>query len=313
MRTRILLLVNCALILALAVASPHFRSVANAVVLVDNLALEAIALCALTYLLIGGLFDLSMDGVAALSGVVAGQMMTAGINPLAAILAALATGAGIGLVNGYAVNRLKLNPLMVTLATWWIAVGATLGITKALSPYGFPAWFQAIGQARLLGLRAFVGYAVAIVALWSLVLARTVTGRHIYALGGNRRAAELCGVHTDRLGIGLYVQAGLIASFIGLVMCARLNAAAPQVVDGMTLRVIAAAVIGGCSLSGGRGSIVAGLLGLVLMTVLSNATVLLHISPYWQKALIGSVLLIAIATEALGRKSSSGQRAATGG
>lgn len=293
---------NCALVLALAAALPQFRSVANLVVLIDNLALEAIALAALSVLLIGGLFDLSMDGVAALSGVIAGELMVAGVNPAWAGLAALSTGALFGWVNGWAVNKWKLNALMVTLATWWIAAGATLGITKALSPYGFPTWFQAFGQTRVLGLRVFVLYAVVIVGAWSFMLHRTVTGRHIYAIGGNRRAAELCGVRADRLGIGLYMQAGMIAAFIGLVMAARLNAGAPQAVDGMALRVIAAAVIGGCSLAGGRGSIVAGLLGLVLMAVLSNATVLLRISPYWQKALVGGVLLIAIATERFGRK-----------
>lgn len=304
---------NCALILALAVASRPFRSVANLVVLVDNMALEAIALCAITYLLIGGLFDLSLDGTVALSGVVAGKIMEAGVSPLVAILAALVTGAGIGYVNGYAVNRMKLNPLMVTLATWWIGIGATLGMTKAIAPDQFPQWFQALGQTRALGLRVFVFYALAIVAGYSVVLHRTVTGRHIYAIGGNRRAAELCGIRADRLGIGLYVQAGLLAALIGIILCARLNAAAPQAVDGMALRVIAAAVIGGCSLSGGRGSIWAGLLGLVLMAVLTNASIMLHVSPYWQKALIGGVLLIAIATERLGRTSSSGQSAANGG
>ena len=293
---------NCALILALAVASRQFRTTANLVVLIDNLALEAIALCALSYLLIGGLFDLSMDGVAALSGVVAGEIMAAGINPLWGIMAGLITGVAFGMMNGVAVNVWRLNPLMVTLATWWIAIGVTLGITKALSPFGFPEWFQALGQTRVLGLRVFVFYALVIVGAYSFVLRHTVTGRHIYAIGGNRRAAELCGVHSERLGVGLYLQTGLLAALIGLIMCARLNAAAPQVVDGMGLRVIAAAVIGGCSLSGGRGSIMAGLLGLVLMTVLSNGAVLLHVSPYWQKALIGGVLLIAIATERFGRK-----------
>ena len=135
---------------------------------------------------------------------------------------------------------------MVTLASWWIGVGATLGLTLAIAPDQFPAWFQRIGQARVLGLRVFVFYAVAIVAAYSVVLHRTVTGRHIYAIGGNRRAAELCGVRADRLGTGLYVQAGIMAALIGLILCARLNAAAPQAVDGMALRVIAAAVIGGC-------------------------------------------------------------------
>lgn len=274
--------------------------------LIDNLALEAMALSALTLLLIGGLLDLSLDGVAALSGVVAGEMMKAGTHPLAAIAAGLGVGAVFGTVNGWAVNKWRLNPLMVTLATWWIAVGCTYGITRALSPYGFAEWFQALGQTRVLGLRVFVFYALGIFGIWSLVLHKTVTGRHIYALGGNRRAAELCGVRVDRLGIVLYVQSGLVAAFIGLVMCARLNAASPQPVDGMALRAIAAAVIGGCSLAGGRGSIAAGLLGLVLMAVLNNASVLLHVSPYWQKALIGSVLFIAIATEVIGRKNTNG-------
>ena len=270
--------------------------------LIDNLALETIALAVLTPLLIGGFFDLSMDGVAALSGVVAGELMVAGVHPAIAAIAALATGASFGMVNGWAVNKWRLNALMVTLATWWAATGATLGITKALSPYGFPEWFQALGQTRVLGVRVFVFYAAAIVVAGSFLLRRTVTGRHVYAIGGNRRAAELCGIRADRLGIGLYVLTGCMAAVIGLIMAARLNAATPQVIDGMSLRVIAAAVIGGCSLAGGRGSIAAGLLGLVLMTILSNAAVLLHVSPYWQKALIGSVLFIAIATEKLGRK-----------
>jgi len=263
-------------------------------------------LSALTLLLVGGLFDLSCDGVTALAGIVAGEIMDAGGSPVIGIAAALGAGALFGLVNGWAVNKWRLNPLMVTLATWWIAVGATYGITKALSPYGFPEWFLRLGQARLLGLRIFVFYAAAIVLVWSFMLHKTVVGRHIYAIGGNRRAAELCGIRADNLGIGLYIQASLLAAFIGIVMAARINAAAPQAVDGMNLRVIAGAVIGGCALSGGRGSIFAGLLGLVLMSVLSNAAILLHISPYWQRALIGGVLFIAIATERFGRKNTNG-------
>lgn len=256
---------------------------------------------------------MSLDGTAALSGVIAGEMMIHKIDPLWAILAAFATGAAFGLVNGWAVNKWKLNAFMVTLATWWIAAGATMGITMALPPYGFPQWFQSLGQAHIGGIKIFALYALVVLALWSVVLHRTVTGRHIFALGGNRRAAELCGVRTDRLGIGLYIQAGMLAALIGLVMAARLDAASPFPVDGMSLKVIAAAVIGGCSLSGGRGSIMAGLLGLVLMNVLTNAAILLHVSPYWQKALIGSVLLIAIATEVVGRKHSVANSATNGG
>lgn len=283
----------------LALVSEAFRSPANLVVLVDNMAFETIALTGVTLLLIGGLFDLSLDGVVALAGVVAGEVMLAGLDPILGIAAGLGTGALFGAVNGLAVNRWKLNPLMVTLATGWLAVGITLGVTRAIAPFGYPDWFQALGQARFLGFKVFVFYAVVVCLAASLMLHFTVTGRHIYALGGNRRSALLCGVRVDRLGLGLYVFAGLLAALIGVVMAARLNASSPLAVDGMALRVIAAAVIGGCSLSGGRGSIWAGLLGLLLMDVLSNATVLLHVSPYWQKALIGGVLLAAIASERL--------------
>lgn len=301
MRTRLLLAVNLLVFAFLALISEAFRSPANLVVLIDNLAFEAIALSAMTLLLIGGLFDLSLDGVVALCGVIAGEVMLLGLDPALGILAGLLTGLVFGAVNGLAVNRWRLNPLMVTLATGWLAVGITLGLTRAIAPFGYPDWFQALGQARILGLRAFVFYAVVVCLAASLTLHFTTIGRHIYAIGGDRRSAVLCGVRADRLGLGLYVQAGLLAALIGIVMAARLNASSPVAVDGMALRVIAAAVIGGCSLAGGRGSIWAGLLGLTLMAVLANATVLLHVSPYWQKALIGGVLFGAIASERFGK------------
>ena len=128
----------------------------------------------------------------------------------------------------------------------------------------------------------------------ALVLARTKFGRHVYIMGGNPEAGRLFGVQVDGLGIKLYVLMGFLAALIGIVLAARLDAAAPNVVDGMTMRVIAAAVIGGCSLSGGKGGVLAGLLGLLLLNMMTNAMVILGVNPYWQKSWIGAVLLLAL-------------------
>ena len=177
-----------------------------------------------------------------------------------------------------------------------------MGLTKALSPYGFPDAFQALGQSRLLGFRSVVLYAIVAVVILSIVLHYTKIGSHVYVSGDNRQSAELMGIGTTRLGIGMYVLVAGLAGFIGLMVASRLNAASPIAVDGMALRVIAAAVIGGANLSGGKGTIVGGLLGLLLMHILGNAIIQLGVSPYWQKVLLGGILLLAVLIERINFK-----------
>lgn len=261
------------------------------------MALEAIALSGYTLLLIGGYFDLSVDGVVSITGVTAGLLMVNGVDWKISVLLALLVAITIGFVNGIVVAKLKINGLIATLTTWWICVGFSMGLTKALSPYGFPEAFQMIGQARILGFRSLVLYALAAVVILSVVLHYTRTGSHIYVSGDNRQSADLMGINTTRLGIKMYVLVAVLAGFIGLMIASRLNAASPIAVDGMSLRVIAASVIGGVNLSGGKGTIVGGLLGLLLMHVLGNAIIQLGVSPYWQKVLLGGILLSAVLTE----------------
>jgi len=289
-----LIVINALIILIMAIVSPVFASWPNLSAMLANMALESIAMAGLTLLLVAGLFDLSADGTVALTGVIAGKLMINGINPAFAIIAGLATGFIAGLTNGILVMRLKINPIVGTLATWWIMTGASYGLTKSISSYGFPDWFQAIGQARVLGVRVYIFYAVVIIGVLSIVLAKTKFGRHVYILGGNPEAGRLFGVKIEKVGVKLYVIMGVLASLIGIVLAARLDAGAPNAVDGMTMRVLAAAVIGGCALSGGKGNILAGLLGLLLLNMLTNAAVILGLSPYWMKSLVGAVLLLAL-------------------
>lgn len=289
-----LAVINAAFILVMAIAKPVFVSWTNLSVLLANVAFESIAMAGLTLLLVAKLFDLSVDGTVSFAGVLIGKLMVAGLNPVFAILAGLATGALAGLTNGILIMKMKINPIVATLSTWWIMVGASYGLTKSISSYGFPDWFQALGQTQIGGIRIYVIYAIVIVGVLSVVLAKTKFGRHIYIMGGNPEAGRLFGVEVDKVGIYLYVIMGVLASLIGIVLAARLDASPPNAVDGMTMRVIAAAVIGGCALSGGKGNILAGFLGLLLLNMLTNAAIILGVSPYWQKSIIGAVLLLAL-------------------
>ncbi len=300
-RVLLLILVNLVFMLVIGALKPVFLSPKNLSVIFTNLSLETIVMSAVVMLLVAGLFDLSLDGVAAMAGVIAGKLMEAGVHAIPSVAAGLASGLLIGAMNGFAVNKLKVNPLMCTLATWWVTLGVAYGITRSISPYGFPEGFQLIGQARVLGMKVFVFYALAALILFSVWLNKTRFGFHVFATGGDRRAARLHGVKTDRLGISLYMVAALAAAFIGIVLAARLNAATPNAVDGMTLRLIAASVIGGAALSGGKGSVVGAFLGLLLMSILTNAMILFGITPFWQKGIIGGILLAAILLDAVGR------------
>lgn len=289
-----LLVVNIILIIIMRILSPYFLTKDNLVVLINNMALEVIILSGYTLLLIGGYFDLSVDGIVAITGVIAGIMMVAGIPWYVAIIVSMLVAVIIGYINGIVVVKLGVNGLIATLCTWWICIGFALGLTKALSPYGFPKEFQWFGQMTMFGVRLAVPFAVFSAVWLSVILHYHKIGSHIYITGDNKEASKMMGINVTKIGIGLYTLVGLLSGFVGLMIASRLNAASPIAVDGMALRVIAAIVIGGGNLNGGEGSIITGVLGLSIMHILSNAIILLGISPYWQKAMLGGILLTAI-------------------
>lgn len=296
-RTISLVLINVFFVAILSQVTPYFFTKNNLIIILDNMAIEAILLSAYIILLIGGNFDLSVDGVVSSTGVIAGLLIVNEIQWILAIAIALSFSILVGLVNGYVVIRAGINGLIATLTTWWICVGLTLGITKGLSPYGFPEMFQMFGQARLFNFRILVFYALIIVAVLSIVLHFTKIGAHIYSAGSNKISAELMGIPVNKIGIRSYLLMSFLAGLVGLMLASRMNAASVMAIDGTTLKVIAAAVIGGCSLKGGKGTIINGLLGLLLMSILGNSIIHLGVSPYWQKAVMGSILLLAVLSE----------------
>jgi ribose transport system permease protein len=305
-RTIALLLFNAVFILAVGLYNPDFLAPDNLRVIAENMALEAIVMVGAVFLLAAGRFDLSVDGSATLSGVVAGLVMTnSGLPWVVALLAGFATGLAFGIGNGILIEVVGMDPLMTTLGTWWLGIGIALGATQGYSPYGFPTGFSNLGQARVGGMLVFVYYAIVIVAIGAVVLSLTRFGWQVYATGGDREASRLNGVKVVRIGLVLYAASGLLAGVAGTIFAARLGTATSQAFDGLALNVIAAAVIGGAALGGGRGSILGGVLGLLLLNMLGNAAIFVGLSPYWQKGISGVVLLVAVAADVVGRKRSS--------
>lgn len=281
----------------------QFVRVDNFRVILDNMGPDAIVLTGTVLLLAAGRFDLSIDGVANLSGVTAGKLMIDGGLPWELALAiGIGVGLFIGLVNGFLIEVIGLNPLITTLGTWWATSGVALGLTQGFSPTALPQPFDNLGQARVLGLLISVWYAAGFVLLTATILAFTRFGAHIFATGGDREAARLNGVKVRRIGISLYVFSGMLAGVAGVVFAARLATSSPAAFDGLALDVIAAGVIGGASLAGGRGSVIGGLLGLFLLNMLGNAAIYVGISPYWQKAISGAVLLTAVLADVIAER-----------
>jgi ribose transport system permease protein len=305
-RAVIMLFINLAFILIMTQLSPYFlyagNGFANFKVMFVSMAMDTIVLAAMVMLLIGGMFDLSVDGVVNMAGVTTGALLVSGVAIWLAVVAGIAAALVVGLINGVAVTRLKMNPLMTTLGTWWVSQGLAFGVTQGISSHSFPQGFINIGYAAPFGVTMPIWYAGALVALAIWVLAKTKFGYHIYATGGNREGARLHGVKVDRVTIISFMLVALASALAGIVYAARLNAAVPQTVNGLNLRVIAGAVIGGCSLNGGEGTIVGALLGLFFMTMLTNASIMLNISPYWQMCTLGVVVLIAVGADALAKR-----------
>jgi ribose transport system permease protein len=305
-RAIIMLAINIVFIAIMTQLSPYFlyagNGFANFKVMLVSMAMDTIVLAAMVLLLVGGMFDLSVDGVVNMSGVITGALLVSGTSMSVAIGAGVASALAVGLMNGIAVTRLKMNPLMTTLGTWWVAQGIAFGITQGVSSHSFPQAFIDIGYAAPLGITMPLWYAAVLVPLAIWVLAKTRFGYHVYATGGNREGARLHGVKVNRVTIISFVLVALASALTGIVYAARLNAAVPQTVNGLNLRVISGAVIGGCSLNGGEGSIVGALLGLFFMTMLTNASIMLNISPYWQMCILGVVVLIAVGADALAKR-----------
>ena len=200
-REVILLIINLVFMFGMTLFTPYFLTVPNFRVMIVGMAMETIVLSMMVFLLVGGMFDLSVDGVVNMTGVVVGALIVNHIPIAPAILVGLLLGVLAGLINGVAVTKLRMNPLMTTLGTWWVAQGIAYGITQGISSHSFPKEFIDIGMASPSGLTMPLWYMIVLVPIGIWVLAKTRFGYHVYATGGDREAARLHGIKVDRVTI----------------------------------------------------------------------------------------------------------------
>jgi ribose transport system permease protein len=285
------------LIVVFAFLSPFFLTPRNMLNIGSNVAFIGLMAAAGTPLIIAGGLDLSVAAVAGLSGVLIALLAAAGWPIWLAVGAALAVGCAVGLLNGVLASSFKLNPLIVTLATMSIVGGAALiltgGLTKPVSDPGFN-W---LGQGRVLGIPVPALLMLSAYILLALLLRLTHFGRYVYAVGGNPEASRLIGLPVRRVQLLLYVISGLSGAVAGTMLTAMLGAAAPNAASPHLLTVIAAIILGGTSLAGGRGSVWGTLIAVMILGTLNNGLTLLDVTSFWQDVTRGVVLLLAVGVD----------------
>jgi ribose transport system permease protein len=284
------------LCLLMTIASNKFLETENLVNIIRQVSINGILAVGMTFVILTSGIDLSVGAVMALcSTVMAGAMINLGLAPFAAVVICLLVGALFGLINGTLVAYAKIPPIIVTLAMMEIPRGLALIYTGGYPLSGLPDGFSFIGRGYIFKaipvpvMIMFVVYAAAYVILTQLPL-----GRYIYAIGGNEEAVRLSGIKVKKFKVIAYLTSGLTAAITAVVLTSRLMSGQPNAGVGFELDAIAAVVLGGTDIAGGRGSIFGTFLGVLIMGVLSNGLNLMGVSPYVQRVLKGLIILLAI-------------------
>lgn len=299
-----------AMVLAIAVAmavlsqiTPYFLTADNLRALVIGFVTVGLVTVGQLFVLVAGGLDLSVGAVMAMSGTVTGLLMLDGLNPWLAAFLTLALGAFVGLTNGLIVTKAGVTPLIATLGMMTIAQGAALVLTQGFSVSNFPAsfgWWGSTGS--VLGMPPMVWGTLLVIILADIALRSTRFMRQIYYVGGNERAALLSGIRVDQVRIVTYIISGVLASLAGIFLASQLMSGTPTAGNGLELTSIAAAVIGGASLLGGEGTVVGAVLGGLFMAIISNSSIILGVSIYWQGVLTGVILIMVVGFDMVFRR-----------
>ncbi len=301
------------LCIVLALSTDKFLTVDNIWNVMRQISVNTIISVGMTLVILTKGIDLSVGSILALSAAITAGLLKFGIEIpafdlfigftlLGAILSGITVGSGLGLFNGWMITRFSVPPFIATLAMLTIARGATMLWTGGFPITGLGEGFGFIGTGWVLGIPVPVWISVLVVGLAVLVTTKTKLGRHIYAIGGNESASKLSGINIKKVKMLVYTIAGALAAVGALIVTARLDSAQPNAGLTYELDSIAAVVIGGTSLSGGRGTILGTVLGALIIGVLNNGLVLLDVSPFWQQIIKGGVILLAVILDRANRK-----------
>ncbi|WP_429747545.1 ribose ABC transporter permease RbsC [Bacillus salipaludis] len=284
------------LIVIVSILNPSFLEPLNILNLLRQVAINALIAFGMTFVILTGGIDLSVGAILALSSSLTAGMIVSGLDPILAIIVGCILGGIMGMVNGLLITKGKMAPFIATLATMTAFRGLTLVYTKGnpITGLGENYLFQLFGRGYFLGIPVPAITMIVTFVFLYIVLHKTPFGRKTYAIGGNEKAALISGIKVPNVKLIIYGLSGLLASLAGAILTSRLNSAQPTAGTSYELDAIAAVVLGGTSLSGGKGRIFGTLIGALIIGTLNNGLNLLGVSSFYQQVVKGIVIIIAV-------------------
>ncbi len=284
------------ILIILTFLNENFFTLNNILNLLRQVSVNALIAFGMTFVILTAGIDLSVGSILALGSALTAGMLTSGMDPMLAVFLGLLIGLALGAVNGLIITKGKVAPFIATLATMTVFRGATLVYTdgKPITGLSNSFTFEMLGKGYFFGIPFPVIIMLIVFLILFFILRNTVFGRQVYAIGGNEEAAILSGIKADRVKIWVYSLTGMLSVLAGIIITSRLNSAQPTAGTMYELDAIAAVVIGGTSLMGGRGRIVGTLIGALIIGVITNGLNLLNVSSFYQQIVKGAVILFAV-------------------
>ena len=283
-----------ALIVFMSIARPQFGAPHNITNILQQNSVIGILACGMTFPIILGGFDLSVGSTAALSTIVTATLIRTSGGLAAALGGALATGLIVGALNGGLIAYARVNPFVATLGMMTVVRGTGYVVTNATPVFGVPMEYTMFGLGKTLGLPNVTWVFIAVALLLGAMLHLTQFGHYVYTIGGNARAAEFMGVDTPRVRFLTYLLVAVLAALAGVLLVMQTASGQPAAATGYELTAIAAVIVGGATLGGGRGRMIGTVVGVLLLGVVSNGLNLFGVSPFWQPIATGSILILAV-------------------
>jgi ribose/xylose/arabinose/galactoside ABC-type transport system permease subunit len=302
--TYILFVIIC---IAFGIFAPNFATETNFQLVLQEIAPVVISAAAVTFVMVSGSLDLSVGGILEITGVIAADLSAHGFPLIFCFVVGVAVGAFVGLINGYLVVGLGINAVIATLGTWYAADGiANLVAYNGSAITSVSQSFGALGEDSAGGIPYSVMVMVVVVVAFILVERKTLVGKFSVAIGSNMEGARLAGLRVDRIRVLLFVASGAATGLAGIVVASRLDSGQPTVGTNFEFEVIVAAILGGVSLAGGRGTVFGVCVGAAIVGVINNALDLLNVQPYWQEIIEGLILVAVVAVDVVIRKRTGG-------
>lgn len=287
------------LCIILSFMSPVFLSTQNLLNILLSASLVGTIASAATLVILSGGLDLSVASNVALQGVLSAVLIQAGLSPIVAVILTLISGILTGVINAFFITDVGINPLITTLGTQQVYRGLAYIVSGGSAVYIQNDVFNSIGNKTTLGIPNPVIYLIIIFIVFSVVLAKTRFGRVVYVIGGNKETARLSGINTKFYSYSIYIISGLMSAFGGIVLAARMTSGQPTAANGLDLDAITGVILGGAALSGGVGTMLGTVLGVIIMSTFRNGLLLLNVNAFYQYIASGLLLLFAVSFDLL--------------